>query len=136
MGTERSVFWDDLVNDMADPEFLRAYVVESMRIATIDRIINDLDQARETAGLSKAALARAIGSEPAVIRRLFAAGKVNPTLGTLTEVAAALGLRITLEPMPEREQEDITAPLISGEHSDRKALARHLTDMRSANPAA
>lgn len=136
METEHSIFWDDLAEDLADPEFLRAYVVESIRIATIDRIVNDLDQARETAGLSKAALARAIGSEPAVIRRLFAADKVNPTLGTLAEIAAALGLRITLEPMPERERTDITAPLITGEHSDPEALARHLTDMRSADAAA
>ena len=87
-----TAFWDDLAHDLQDPEFLREYVVESMRIATIDLVVNALDDARESAGLSKADLARAINTEPATIRRLFASGLVNPTLGTLAEVAAALGL--------------------------------------------
>ena len=36
MITSRSAFWDDLAKDLEDPDFLRDYVVESMRIATID----------------------------------------------------------------------------------------------------
>ena len=82
-------FWNDLARDLKDPEFLREYIVESMRIATVDAIVNELDDAREAAGLSKADLARAIQVEPATIRRLFAAERPNPTLGTLAEVAAA-----------------------------------------------
>src|ERR1019366_8775615 len=99
MDAERSVFWDDLARDLKDPQFLRDYVTESIRIATIDRIVNELDEAREAAGLSKAELARAISTEPATVRRLFSAGHVNPTLGTLAEVAAALGMRLILEPL-------------------------------------
>ena len=99
MDAERSVFWDDLAQDLNDPWFLRDYVTESIRIATIDRIVNELDEARQAAGLSKAELARAISTEPATVRRLFSAGHVNPTLGTLAEVAAALGMRIILEPL-------------------------------------
>ena len=64
MDTGRSVFWDDLASDLQDPEFLREYVAESIRIATIDRIVNELDAARTAAGLTKADLARAISSEP------------------------------------------------------------------------
>ncbi|MDY0816319.1 helix-turn-helix transcriptional regulator [Kitasatospora purpeofusca] len=126
----QGAFWDDLVQDLQDPEFLREYVVESMRIATIDRIVNELDEAREAADLSKAALARAISAEPAVIRRLFSAGHVNPTLGTLAEVAAALGMRITLEPLPEAERRSITAPLLEGQAADVLMLAEHLAAMR------
>ncbi|WP_406112197.1 helix-turn-helix domain-containing protein [Kitasatospora purpeofusca] len=126
----QGAFWDDLVQDLRDPEFLREYVVESMRIATIDRIVNELDEAREAADLSKAALARAISAEPAVIRRLFSAGHVNPTLGTLAEVAAALGMRITLEPLPEAERRSITAPLLEGQAADVLMLAEHLAAMR------
>jgi hypothetical protein len=33
------------------------------------------------------------------VRRLFSAGHVHPTLGTLAEVAAALGMRVVLEPL-------------------------------------
>ena len=45
MDTGRSVFWDDLASDLQDPQFLREYVAESIRIATIDRIVNELDAA-------------------------------------------------------------------------------------------
>jgi hypothetical protein len=47
-----SAFWDDLARDLRDPEFLREYVAESVRIATIDRIVNELDAAREATGRS------------------------------------------------------------------------------------
>ena len=101
----RSVFWDDIASDVEDPEFLREYITQSIRIATIDAVINALDEARVSEGLTKAELARAIGAEPATVRRLFSAGAANPTLGTLAEVAAALGLRITVESMPGAERE-------------------------------
>src|SRR5437879_3168894 len=106
MTDKQSLFWKDLARDLEDPEFLRDYVRESIRIATIDRLVNELDGAREAAKLSKAALARAISAEPAVMRRLFSAGHINPTLGTLAEVAAALGMRVTLEPLAATERNE------------------------------
>lgn len=118
-----SVFWDDLVHDLDDPEFLREYVVESVRIATIDQVINELDEARKVANLSKADIARAINADPATVRRMLSSRQVNPTLGTLAEVAAVLGLRITVEPMAEREQEVITVPLRTGNTEDPQAVA-------------
>ena len=131
MDAERSVFWDDLAQDLNDPWFLRDYVTESIRIATIDRIVNELDEARQAAGLSKAELARAISTEPATVRRLFSAGHVNPTLGTLAEVAAALGMRIILEPLDASERQRVTEPLRHGNTGDPVALARYLDAVRS-----
>ncbi|MFB6663728.1 helix-turn-helix domain-containing protein [Streptomyces parvus] len=131
MTAERSAFWDDLAEDLQDPEFLRHYVVESIRIATIDRIVNELDEARDAADLSKAALARAISADPAVVRRLFSAKHVNPTLGTLAEVAAALGMRITLEPLPPAERKSVTEPLLDVRAADTQALAQHLSELRN-----
>jgi transcriptional regulator with XRE-family HTH domain len=130
MDAERSVFWDDLARDLEDPRFLRDYVAESIRIATIDRIVNELDAAREAAGLSKAGLARAISTEPATVRRLFSADHVNPTLGTLAEVAAALGMRLILEPLKAAEQRQITEPLRRGSVGDPLAMAQHLDALR------
>lgn len=124
-------FWEDLARDLEDPEFLREYVVESMRIATIDAVVNALDEAREAAGLSKAELARAIQVEPATIRRLFASNTPNPTLGTLAEVAAALGMRVTLEPLPDDERTRVTEPLLEGRTADPAGLARHLDRLRT-----
>lgn len=123
-------FWDDLAEDLKDPEFLREYVVESMRIATVDNLVNVLDEAREAAGLSKAGLARAINADPATIRRLFSGGSSNPTLGTLAEVAAALGMRVTIEPLPESERQQVTEPLLTGQAFDTHSLAAHLAELR------
>jgi transcriptional regulator with XRE-family HTH domain len=127
----QKAFWDDLARDLEDPEFLREYVVESMRIATIDEVVNTIDDAREAAGLSKAELARAIQKEPATIRRLLSSDNSNPTLGTLAEVAAALGLRITVEPIPQADRDQITEPLLQGRSADPKKLARHLDKLRT-----
>lgn len=134
--SETNTFWADLAHDLEDPEFLREYVIESMRIATTDAVVNALDDAREAAGLSKAELARAIQVEPATIRRLFSSEKSNPTLGTLAEVAAALGMRVTLEPMDVEEQTRVTEPLLAGRTADPMALARHLQGLRQPREAA
>ena len=133
MGAGRSVFWDDLASDLEDPEFLREYVAESVRIATIDRIVNQLDTARAAAGLTKAELAHAISSEPATVRRLFSSSHVNPTLGTLAEIAAALGMRVVLEPLGAKDQEQITRPLIEGSTGDPRALAARIDELRNGH---
>jgi transcriptional regulator with XRE-family HTH domain len=130
VATGHSTFWDDLAQDLKDPQFLREYVAESIRIGTIDRIVNELDVAREQAGLSKAELARAISSDPATVRRLFSAGHVNPTLGTLAEVAAALGMRVVLAPLGADDRKRITAPLLEGSTDEPQILARRLDEMR------
>jgi DNA-binding phage protein len=114
MSKKKSAFWDDLVNDLQDPEFLREYVIQSVRISTIDALMNTLDIARDEAGMSKSDIARAVGKESAAIRRMFSTGHTNPTIGTLAEVAAALGLRISIEPMDAAERNAITEPLRTG----------------------
>lgn len=110
MSEPHSLFWDDLAEDLTDPGYRAEYIRQTLRIETIDRIVDELDEARETAGLSKAALARAIDTEPATVRRLFSAEQINPTLGTISEVAAALGLQLTLSPLPEPLRTRLTAP--------------------------
>lgn len=109
----RSAFWDDHQRDMESPEYAREFAAESIRTHTIDEVMNTLDAALEESGLTKAGLARAIGSDPAVVRRIFNADSVNPTLGTLSEIAAALGLKITLKPMERSEREAITRPMVT-----------------------
>jgi DNA-binding phage protein len=127
-------FWDDLVEDLKDPDFLRAYVVESVRIATVDAVVHALDDARLAAGLSKAALARTIGANPDAIRRMFTSGAANPTVSTVAEMAAALGMRLTLEPLSAADREQITEPLVNGEHGNTAALLNHLQAMRQPKP--
>lgn len=130
MATTRSQFWDDLIEDLRDPELLRAYIVESVRIETIDRLVNTLDEARQASDLSKAALARAISEEPSVVRRLLSPAHRNPTIGTLAEVAAALGMRITLEPLAPEDQAKVTTPLRTGTTDQPEELAEDILQKR------
>jgi DNA-binding phage protein len=130
MSTAPTQYWDDLVDDLEDPEFLRAYITESLRVETVDRLVNDLDNARMALGLSKAELARAINAEPAVIRRLLSPGQKNPTIGTVAEVAAALGLRVALVPMADNERAQVAETLRSGAAKDRELLAREIEGKR------
>jgi DNA-binding phage protein len=132
MPTAPTRYWEDLVEDLQDPEFLRAYITESLRVETVDRLVNDLDDARVALGLSKAELARAISAEPAVIRRLLSPGHRNPTIGTVAEVAAALGLRVTLVPMADDERAQVAETLRSGAATDREKLAREIEGRRAS----
>lgn len=131
MDSRTSSFWDDLAEDLRDPEFRTEYIRQTIRIATFDRIVAELDEAREAAGLSKAALGRAVDVEPSVVRRLFSRHQANPTLGTLSEVAAALGLEITLTPLSDEARECLTEPLRNEGVEDTRALARQLEGFRS-----
>ena len=131
MSHSDSAYWDDLTEDLKDPEFLRQFVLESIRINTIDTIVNQLDEARKLAGLSKADLARSISAEPAVVRRMLGhASRSNPTLGTLSELAAALGYRVALVPVPPRAQ-SVARALQTGATGDPKALSKAAAELAS-----
>jgi len=109
--SQRSAFWDDHQAAMSDPEYRHHFILESRRIAVIDAIVNALDEIREQQGLSKAELARAIERDPAAVRRLLTAKQVNPTLGMVTDMAAALGYEVVLKPMSKPDQDAVTRPL-------------------------
>jgi DNA-binding phage protein len=103
-----------LADELRDPEFARGYAAELARINAIDAVINGLSDLLEESGMNKTQLARAIGSQPSVVRRLLTAQTVNPTLSTVAELAAALGWKVTLTPMSDEERKRITEPMIAG----------------------
>lgn len=108
MTSKPNLFWEDHERDLQNPEYAREYALEEIRVATIDHVVNTLIDALNKQGLSKAALARAIGSNPAVVRRLLSASGVNPTVGTVAEAAAVLGMRVVIEPIPRAERKNWT----------------------------
>jgi DNA-binding phage protein len=91
----------ELDEQLRDPEFARQFEAARSEIASIDKATNAflgaLDKARIRRGLSKAELARRIGAEPAVMRRLLSAEGQNPTLATLLKIATALGMALELQ---------------------------------------
>jgi len=124
-----------LVEDLKDPEFLRAYITESVRLETIDRLVNELDVARTALGLSEAELARVVGSGPAVIRRLLSSEQRNPTIGTVVDIAAALGYKVGLVPMEDGEREVYAETLRAGTAKNPEEVARKVQDKRAAKGA-
>jgi ribosome-binding protein aMBF1 (putative translation factor) len=82
---------------MQDPEFRAEYDRTLQELARVNEIMRELDALRIDAGLSKAQLARDIGRNDAVVRRLFTAD-VNPELRTVAALAAALDAKIQIVP--------------------------------------
>lgn len=111
MATAPTTFWDDLNEDLKDPEHRHHYILESERIASIDRIVNQLDEIRDDLGITKAELARAIERTPATVRRLLTSRSVNPQFSVISEMAAVLGYRVTLSRMSSREIKEVSEPL-------------------------
>jgi len=96
----RTSFDLELDEQLRDPKFAHEFHAARTEIASVDKATNaflhGLDKARIRRGLSKAELARRIGAEPAVMRRLLSADGQNPTLTTLLKVATALGMAMEL----------------------------------------
>ncbi len=65
------------------------YEPTRQELAQVNAVAQRLDDLRISAGLSKADLAREIGRNDAVVRRLFTAEE-NPELRTVAALAAAL----------------------------------------------
>jgi len=86
-----------LVRRLEDPEFQAEFERQRAEIAAIDAIVNELDELRERSGMTKAALARAIDKNPAVVRRLLTASG-NPELRTVVAIAQALGAEVKIVP--------------------------------------
>jgi DNA-binding phage protein len=107
-------FWQDLAEDLQDEGFRHQYLLEAERVATVDRIVNQLDDVRQELGISKSELARSIGRTPESIRRLLTAKSVNPQLSLVAELASVLGYRVMLEPMSAAERRRVAEPLRRG----------------------
>jgi ribosome-binding protein aMBF1 (putative translation factor) len=82
---------------MQNPEFRTEYERTRQELAQVNEVMRALDALRLDAGLSKAQLAREIGRNDAVVRRLFTAD-VNPELRTIAALAAALDAQIQIVP--------------------------------------
>ena len=80
--------------------YAEAYDEVRRRIDAIDRLVRALDDRRKELGLSKTELARRAEMAPELVRRLFSVDSPNPTIGTLTALADALGLEL----VPQRRK--------------------------------
>jgi DNA-binding phage protein len=88
---------------LADPEFRRAFLTEHARTLTVERIVNELEAERGRLGITKAQVARHLHASAPAVRRLLTNEETNPKLATIVDVAGALGLRVTIEPIPADE---------------------------------
>lgn len=86
-----------LADRLRDPEFRAAYERSRREIAIVDELVNRLEALRGDQGVTKAALARAIGKNPAAVRRLLTASG-NPELKTFVALANALDADVVLVP--------------------------------------
>jgi len=97
-----------LASRMEEPEFLTEYERARREVDQVDSVVRQLDKLRETAGLSKAELARRIGRDPSSIRRLFTA-QANPELLLVASIAEDLGAEVRIVPRPTRRRRKAAA---------------------------
>lgn len=91
-----AVFEHDLERELADPEARALFERELAKANAIATLLQTIEQARARRRLTKAEVARRVGSERSAISRLLAGKNANPTLNTLADLAAALDLEIEL----------------------------------------
>lgn len=81
---------------MRDPQWEAEYHRERSRLQAMESILRRIDEQRAARQMTKAALARSIGAEPSVVRRLLNQEAANPTLGRVLDLADAVGLKFEL----------------------------------------
>ena len=91
-----AVFETDLQRELEDPEARALFERELAKANAIATLLRSIEQARERRRLSKAEVARRVGSERSAISRLLAGTNANPTFNTLANLADALDLEIEL----------------------------------------
>lgn len=83
---------DLIAQNMADPEFAKAYAEADAEFTVIEAMI----RARAEAGLTQEALAERMGTTQSAVARLEG-GRVSPTVETLRKYAKAVGKRLKVE---------------------------------------
>jgi DNA-binding phage protein len=98
---DTSYFDRRLAKRLESPTFRAEYEKAARYIAHVDAFVNQLDELRRKAKLTKAEVARRSGLDPASVRRLFTSPG-NPEWQTLDAVADALGADI--KPVPRENR--------------------------------
>ncbi|HEY5282190.1 MAG TPA: helix-turn-helix transcriptional regulator [Polyangia bacterium] len=96
--TAKTGFDKYLTRRMADRGFATAYKQARTGIDSVDAFMCSLEEARATAGVSKAKLAQLTGTQPAAIRRLLTMDAPNPTLSTVMNILKSLGCSLVIVP--------------------------------------
>jgi DNA-binding phage protein len=95
----RKTAFDRYVDEQKkSPTFAAEYERVGAEILAVDDLIRLIDAERVDLGMSKADLARKVSTTPAAMRRLLTSGGANPTITTVLDVLAAVGMRLTLSP--------------------------------------
>lgn len=103
MASTKTGFDKWVAKKLKAPSFANAHQEARKHISAVDALVQSLDAVRERSGISKAELARSIDAKPEIVRRLFTKAGANPTLETVVEIAAALGLELKLVPVAPKK---------------------------------
>lgn len=99
----RRLFEEDRARMMADPDFRRVYEEEAAK----KELWLQLVEARQSAGLTQAEVAKRLGVSQAQVARIEKQGYDAYTLNTLRRYLRALGegfeLRVTIEAVPKEQ---------------------------------
>ena len=92
----KSVYQSMLDSVLTDPELKAEHDREVAMYLGVSDLLNQLEELRVSAGMTKADLARAAGMQPSNLRKLLSTGEKNFEIGTLVKLANALGASLNL----------------------------------------
>jgi hypothetical protein len=102
--TNAGAAWDEFVGDeLADDRAALEYSVAMARVAATTALAAAFERARVANRMSKAQVARRIFKKPSAISRLFGGDGINPTCGTLAEMAVGTNTRVRIIVEPNLE---------------------------------
>jgi ribosome-binding protein aMBF1 (putative translation factor) len=104
---------------LTDPEVRHRYARTKHATVLTREVLMRIDTERERAGISKAELARRIGTSPSVVRRLFTSQASNPTLRTVIDMLDVLGVDLELRSTGTDDAPAETSKLARTSHVDR-----------------
>jgi ribosome-binding protein aMBF1 (putative translation factor) len=98
--------FDRYLNEqLSDPEFKEGFERKLANLKSFVELMRAMDRAREERHLSKAEVAHRMGRHPSAVSRLLSGDGPNPTLQTITELAEALDLSVSIQVKRRRKRD-------------------------------
>ncbi|MDP2345521.1 MAG: helix-turn-helix domain-containing protein [Deltaproteobacteria bacterium] len=121
-----------LAKRMENPTFAADFKEARAEIDAVDGFIRMLDERRTAIGLSKGELARRVSQNPSALRRLLTSGG-NPSMKTMVEIAAAVGMVLKFEVEEPAAKATPKAPKVA---EQKKSSKTSKTELLATKPTA
>jgi len=108
---ESAVVADFIGEHITTDEERAAFDRKVAKLIAQSDLLNALEEVRDAEELSKAEVARRVGTPSSVVSRLLSGRASNPTFGTLVDVVCALDVYLDIRVRPQPKRGERHAPI-------------------------